>query len=391
MRKHPWLPLFLTTTLIVLGWPNSTSIFDRLLNVLLVVIVAIEVIILPRFITIQNKKLIIPLLLIFVSTTYINSSRIRNYLAREPVAYSYRTDMDDFLKTFFLMKHGNNYYASFKMAIEQNPFKGKVSDNLWSWRLPTVFYVWNLLPGDTGISIYMTFVSLTLLTLYASFEIAEDILGEKLQHLAILSPYLLYGYFHFGVRDETLLQTEWWGLFAVIFGIYFVIKRRPFLASLFFTFAVLVRELYCVPFFITAILSGFKKRQFPWVYLFPVGAFFLAIGVHSYFVRQELPASTQFFNPRLHQLSRDIIRATFAFGSWEYMFYRIRLFIILYILGFISIVKRLSEKTLLLLSFFIFPFSFWFIGTSVYNDYWGIMYIPIVLLTAPFIVQAAII
>lgn len=390
--KH--LKIFLVFTLFLLGITNPTTHFtDFMISIALVIYVGFVInnTSIMRIIEVRvgRRFIIWPIIAAFLVTSWVNSDSLRRYLVREPLAETYRTDMDDFLKTYYLMEKGSDYYTSFKTAVAENAFKDRVSGNLWSWRLPTVFYLWKLLPGSNGMGIYVFFLTTCVVSLYMAYKIAKNTIGER---YAILSPYLLFPYLHFAARDPTLLQTEWWGILPMFLGIYFLLKRRPVGIVVSFTAAVLIRELFIVPIMFITILLIIRKEKLWKTLVIPIGIFIIFLLMHSGWVSQQVMISPRFLAPRFSG-SKDILLATLAFGSWEYLWYRLRVFLVFYVMGLIGLIRQIrligkdAATLLVFLSFYIFPLSFLFIGTSIYNDYWGIFYMPFVLVSVPFILS----
>jgi hypothetical protein len=379
-----YLPAIL---LILLGLVNPSDRFDAI-GAFIMVCSVIMVIVLhcvhPRNNLRFNLFFLVLILIIFATTSWHNSSLVQNFLKKEPVVETYRTDMDDYLRTFYLMKRGQLYYPAHKKAVVENAFKTVMSSNLWSWRFPTLFLLWQLIPTQTGIGILTLFLFCALVSLSSSYFFIFKMLPDHKKYLAILAPYLLYPYFHFGVRDATLLQAEWWGVFFIIIALTAWVYQKKWLSVFWFTAAVLTREIFIIPLVLT-LLGYLLLRKKEWVYFtIPLTFFLIVLYVHSQFVKQFADTSTDFLTPRLHSFGIAILRVTLAFGSWEYYFYRFRIFIIFYILALWGLFKK-SENVLLLGPFFILPLTFLFIGTSIYNDYWGVMYMPVILLTVPLI------
>ena len=146
---------------IILGIANPQNFWDAFFTGLLTVYIVFMTLIIKLPIRFVNL-IIVPLLIIFTFTSLTNSGKVKHFLETEQRNKTYRTDMDDYLKTYYLMKQGNSYYTSYLLAVEQNPFKGVISDNLWAWRLPTVFYIWLMLPAKDGRVIFYLFLSLSL-------------------------------------------------------------------------------------------------------------------------------------------------------------------------------------------------------------------------------------
>lgn len=387
MKFKRFLIFLLTCLFVIFGLVNPHSKIDAILSYFLTLYIAGVVFLLPRKFS-QNRIIILPLIIIFLITSFYNSTGLRQQLQSEPKNRTYRTDMDDFLKTYYLMEQGSTYYESYRIAIENNPFKGVVSGNLWSWRLPTIFYIWLWLPGANGISIYYLFLINCILMFGLSFLLLQHLLMPPVKQYAIIAPYLLYPYLHFAARDMTLLQTEWWGMFVFFFGLFGFIKKKPKWPILLLTLAVIIRELFIIPLIIAAIYLAFKDSKQAKMLLIPILVFGAAIMLHSLFVSQIVLKTSQFFTPRFHSLAegKQILLASLAFGSWEYTFFNFRIITLLTGIGILGsfLIRR---KAILLSAVAGFVLLILVIGTSVYNDYWGIMYIPFMLISAPLVLN----
>lgn len=385
--KH-WIIQIGAVLLFVSALLNPTA---QLLDVILYVFLCVYVLLLifssAIWQKLEQKKhwLVFPLIIIFVTTAWINSSQLRKTIAYEPEKETYRTDMDDFLKTYYLMEKGNNYYVSFATAVEQNAFKSHVSNNLWSWRLPTVFYLWKWLPGTNSYFIWCFFVLLASSTLWLSYEIGLLLFQKNNKRLALLMPFIIFPYFHFAVRDMTFLQTEWWGIPFIFAGIYFWLRKNNEASAISFFGAVIIRELFILPLLVLFIRNLLFDRKRWWVVALPIAGFILFELLHAQVVSQHIELVSGFLTPRLAG-GMSLVRVTFAFASWEYMFYRFKLFLLLFGLGwFVIFITR--HKRFLFIPFYFLPFMFLFLGTSIYNDYWGIFYMPFVLVSLPVLLE----
>ncbi len=371
--------------LLYLGLLNGTNQIDTIIGFILFIYVS-SVLFLGLRINLMKRWLILPLLLMFVLTSQLNSSKIKDYLSREPINKSYRTDMDDFLKTFYRMKQGGDYYSSYKYSIEQNPFKGLVSTNLWSWRLPTLFLIWTWFTGKTGLFIYYLFLLNCIGVLFCSYKLIEKLLHPKVQHFAILAPYLLFPYLHFANRDTTLLQSEWWGMFFYIYGVCFLIIKKRKISLLCFVLAILSRELFISPLALSLMYSLFSDRKNIFTFCVPIFIYVIALIFHAHFVSITVGFNSNFLTPRIHEYNKSILLATLAFGSWEYAFYRLRVLAILSFFGTLAGFVNI-RKAFVLFSYSFFMLEILLIGTSVYNDYWGAVYVPFLLITVPLLMN----
>jgi len=322
----------------------------------------------------KKTKPIYIILALFIFTSVYSSQPILDYLNTPPQPNTYRTDMDDFLRTFYLTKTNNQgYYQNYKTAIKQNAFKSQPPQDVWSWRSPLIFYIWQLIPTQKGAGIYYLFLLLAASAIYSSYKITNN---------NLLTPYLLVPYFLFASTTNSLLQTEWWAIFFAILAIFKFTQNKHYQAILFFTLAILTRELIAVPIFFAVLGLLLTKSKSAKLYLIPLIAGFIFLFIHSYNVSQVVTLAKQPFAFRFHSLGNKIFLASLAFGSWGYIFYWARIFLILYLLSFLNLFKKITSTNIWLFGFVLFPLTFFVIGSSIHNDYWGIFYIPMVLITA---------
>lgn len=393
---HKHIAKILMLLILTLGISNPANVPDKILSIMLCMYVLLflsSCTFNSNFIKLFKRHsnfIIIPVVLIFITSSFINSVDLRNYLVKEPIPETYRTDMDDFLRTYYLMEKGNGYYASFRQAVEENAFKTQVSTNIWSWRFPYIFYLWKILPGQSGVNIFYIFILSCCLSLFLAYKLAYTLLDEKIKIAAILAPYLLYPYLHFAARDPTLLQTEWWGMMPILGGLYLLVNKQNLFAAVSFTIVLLTRELFVIPLLIIAVSVAFQKNK-RWKTLIIPGVWLIfASLIHAINVSYQVTLASGFLTPRIHTLGKQILLATLSFGSWEYLLYKMRIFVWFYASGLIGVIWLIIKKNFngwLLISFFIFPLTFLVVGTSIYNDYWGILYMPFVLITVPLVLN----
>lgn len=369
---------------LLFGFINPASNTDAFLAVILLIYagcVAFRLIYIKKTIL-----LLLPFFIIFTLGTIFNTISVRKYITIEPIVETYRSDLDDFLRTYYLMEKGQSYYPSFDQAVRENAFKGYVAPNVFAWRLPTLFYIWKYLPGNNGISIFYAFLVLAGVYFTVSYVIAVKLLSSKNNHLAILAPYLLYPYLHFGIRDQILLHTEWWATAIIFLGLYALLIQKKWMAIIFLSLGLFIRELYAIPLLFLGCLLFIKHNKL-W-YLPLLAILFLAIFMlfHSTQVKNysaTQPVSGSFFNLRLHGLSAEIIHATLAFGAGEYLWFQMRPLLLFSVIAVIGVIFHKKKFNQILFPFLLFPISFLIIGSSVYNDYWSIFYIPFSLTAVP--------
>lgn len=305
-------------------------------------------------------------------------------LSRDLPLFTYNNDEMAYLKVVKLMKRNIEYYDASRIAFMGKFGSHVVAGDVWGWRLPTIFEIWRFIPGS-GIGIYLLYLTLACGMLYSAFFIGKRYLGEN---MAILPAYLLFPYLHFAARDQILLLTEWWAMPFVIFALLFFVKKRNFLAILALSLAVLIREVYIVPIFLIFAFyaSRFNKKAI--IFLIPLVSFLTIYLYHIVALSSYIDSWHMIFSTRTVSSGTSFLNETLAFGSWEYVFYKYRVFLIFLVLAVLAlfyIYRRISreEAIIWLISALSLPVLFVKFGVGPYHDYWGIMYMPIVLILAP--------
>ena len=334
---------------------------------------------------IPTKKDLIVLILVifgFVVSAWNNTNEVRRFLTHEPVTETYRTDLDDFLKTYYLMERGASYYQAFNQAVTENAYKNGALPNLWVWRLPTVFYLWQLVPGTWGLHIFGLFIALGIIGLGSAYKIGLVLSGSS--SYALLSSYFLYPYLHFAVRNTELMHTEWWAIIPVMIGLWAIMQKKQKTALIFFCLALSIRELLLIPFLGIVILLYLGKFPKWRLYIIPIVTCIIALFLHTIFIQHELQRTiTHLTQLRTHPIGFDIIRTSLAFGSWEYYFFDLRLFRLFWMAALITVSLLRRKLAIIILPLLLFPLTFLLIGSSKDNDYWGVLYMPFVLILAP--------
>jgi len=332
-----------------------------------------------------NVLPIIIILLLFLISSIINSVKLRTYLSTDPPLSQYTHDMGLYLKTYYLMGD-YDYYRAHAVAFQNHAVPISPPADVWSWRLPTAFYLWKLIPGINGLNIYLLYIVFATLALLATYRIAKKI--KVSQTLAIIPVYLLYSYLHFATYDWTLLQIEWWAAFFVIFGLYFLFDNKENYAITLFSLAAITREQLFIPFLMIALIATIYKNKHWQKFWVPVVCFGLMIIFHTYQISKivDLQSGSQAFHLRLNG-GMDLVNNTLAFGSWEYVFFAFKPFAILFFINGLSLFILKGKKQLMLLSFFSLPISYLIIGTSNINQAWGVLYIPIILISTIFTIK----
>ncbi|MEX2028649.1 MAG: hypothetical protein WD988_04095 [Candidatus Curtissbacteria bacterium] len=307
----------------------------------------------------------------------------------EPVAGAYRSDEKIFLKTFYLVKSGNNYYDSFQNASANDFANIKLGPDVFTWRFPTVFYFWQFAQnGNQVLILYWVLAGLFLVSIY---KIASKLHSTTAGLLSVL---LTLPYFAGNLSYKTsFLFVEWWALFFFSFGLAFFVHKKFIPAWILFLTAVATRELMIIPVIAFLILSiWLKKNKIFFATL--ILSSLIVFTAHANFVFSRFPDTYQTPNiiSRLHTPDKQSFLTMISFSMQNYPLtkYRINLFLIA--LAFISLIVNVKRKgNREKLYFLLVPWSmlitFPFITTTFYNDYWGIIFMPLLISTIPFLLS----
>lgn len=338
----------------------------------------------------QPVLLLLTLIIAYIFTAALNSSELRTTIKEEPVNETYFNDQLSFLKVFYLVEKGYDYYSAHKIAHISDGRSDTIPQQVWGWRLPTYAYMWNIFPGQGGISVYFFFILLSVAAIYYTYNIARFFIGNN---LAILSPYLIFPYFHFAARDMAFLHMEWWSVCFFIIGLYFYITKKLKIAILLFIITVFLREILIIPVFALLLLTLFYRKYkhlFSLITVFVFFQFFLLF--HFLSVTEYISRSFNSLLPRDHPIGVYFLQQTLSYGSWEYLGFKMRPFILLAIINLISSIllalrKAFSfEHAALLATSISMAVAVIKIGTPPYDDYWGAAYVPLILISAPILV-----
>lgn len=330
-----------------------------------------------------EKLRILVLIIVFLASSFATSSALRTKLTRDLPLYTYNNDEGAFLKTYKMMKGNVGYYDAYRVAF-MGKFGGHaIPGDVWGWRMPTIFEIWKIIPGN-GIGIYILYLALASGVIYASYLVGKRYLGSA---LALLPAYLIFPYLHFAARDEILLLTEWWSVGFFFLGLYFFVARKYFFSILFLALTVLIREVYIMPLGLMFLYFALRFKREAVVFLIPLISFLVLLFYHVLSLSSYIEAWHTLLGARIVSSGVFFVEQTLSFGSWEYLFFAARPFILFLILAavgcwYIYGSGKKDDAWVWLLSFLSFPVAFLRFGAVPYNDYWGIMYMPIVLILA---------
>lgn len=386
LGKWKWITfgiiLFIYWLIYSIKWPSDLTLFAT--GTFLVSFLS------GNFINRLKKRVVAVVLIILVGGLYFSAmaegKQVLAELTHDP-GTEYTTDMRGFLKTYYLMRSGGDFYSSFnegmKIAFHGDDFAVDIA----GWRQPFIFDLWERVPGN-GSQIYWLGITLLSGALVASYFMAKKFLPPS---LALVAPIFLWPYFHYPLVDLSILQPEWWGMGFFLIGLTWLFYRHNFLAAGFFLMAMLTRMVYFLPVGLICLIILLAKRgkQFRWL-----GAA-LVIFLFHYLVIY-LPQVFKFHLVLFSgSISGNIIafRSALAFSSWNYVFGPFQLLLVLSFLTFPGLLAGLKQKSHQLETLILLTIEAAIIGgillaaytgrMSKWNDYWGIYFIPLIIISFP--------
>lgn len=308
----------------------------------------------------------------------------------KPAAGLYRSDEFIFLRTFYLVKEGVNYYKAFNDSIQNDSRGGSLTKDTLTWRLPTVTYLWCIF-ANSGFGIGILFIIFSSFSLLAAYKISRKISNNVI--LVMISPILLIPYFFDAFYYQTsFLFTEWWGLFFFIFGLATLLYDKKNMAIIFFALSILSRELFLIPILAMTLVSfAFKTNRL--IFLKILLIFALCYAVHFLNVqKQDVASAARVPWTRIHSFNLLQFQRETAFSMRQYPLLKLHLpflwisFTIITLILQIFINRKNKQLTIslayLACSFIPLTILTPFIGV-IYNDYWGILFMPLVITLSP--------
>lgn len=305
----------------------------------------------------------------------------------EPGFKAYRSDEASFVKTLYLMNRGEDYYRAFKEARENLVGGVRINNEVLTYRLPTIFYIWNFFDGLESTNIILTlFIFLSICFIVCSYFILRKISNNW---LAIAGSFMtlpyLYDTFNY---KSAFLFIEWWGLFFFIFGLTSLFYKKTTAAIFLFSLALCTRELFIIPVLILFLYSLLKKKDVK-VFLLPIIIFGVFYIFHYFRMSSALGIPDTGFLSRIHQFSKVNFLHMISFSMRTYAIGGFKSHYLLIFLGIASVIGNLllhRTQYLWYLALIILSFIVVLPMISIAeDDYWGIMFVPFILICVPLI------
>jgi hypothetical protein len=364
---------------------RSNYYLSRVITYLLFLLTANSILLRKKIKKFKKMSWIILFLIIvsFLAISLYESAEWRGDYLKEPKAEKYSSDRGLYLKTFYYQKKGWNYYPAFTKSYFEDARSISLPPDLWGFRLPTTFFIWQLLPNAYWI--YYLFLLNCCVILALSYLVAQKFSSNK----AIIAPFLIMPYLLYGstTGDMEFLQMGWWGILPMIIFCYAVLNKQTKLRFVSALWAMMTRTLYLIPLAVVGILSILFRRPKMMRPLVAAAFIFLIFFLfHSYFVFQMIPYNLEnIFTGRTHHgHGLEMIRQVLVFGTWRYLFapyrlFTIYLFIDLFGKAFLFFKNKMLRFKLIFLTCLYFPtlIAFLKIGHCCWSDYWGVVVGPL--------------
>jgi hypothetical protein len=175
------------------------------------------------------------------------STALRQRVGVEPANLSYKSDAQLYMKTFYLMQQGLDYYPAVEKACENDgrlaasgAAKNGKFYGFWPkpsyFRQPLPFYLWKNMgsSADWVVRYSVVLGALALAALYAGFS-------RSLSSRALLIPYLLYPWVLAHAATINVFLPDWWAALFTIFAIALIAADVPLAAAVVALIASLMR------------------------------------------------------------------------------------------------------------------------------------------------------
>jgi hypothetical protein len=329
--------------------------------------------------------ILVMLLLLSLLLTPFIIQKFEIYPLTEPPFKTYNSDEMSFLKTFYLIEKGENYYLAFKHSRENFASGNYLQADVFTWRLPTAFYLWNIC-CETGHNILTFFIFMSFLLLILIYLIMQKIIGNW----ALLSPILFLPYLYDTLTYKTaFLFTEWWAVFFFFIGLFGLSRNLSYIAILAFTISILTREIFIVPISVMFLYTLFirKNRR---LFLIPIVIGLLFYFIHSQNIFSLIGSRGNFhFFDRFHDYKIENLQTMISFSMKAYVLAGLKTHYLFLGVGLISLLIGVFLKKDYLLNYIAISIFSFLITLPIIavkeNDYWGIMFVPLILMCIPLI------
>jgi len=269
----------------------------------------------------------------------------------EPLEGAYNNYNSLNIKTFYLMKSKLGFYRAYSKAFSSKADSfGKTPGSLLG----------------------------CLITLYFAFDIARRYVEPT---LSLVAPVLMVPLFVYGASAFWFTFPEFWGLFFLMMGVWGIHKNNKIIAVIGFSIAPLIRSIFIVSWVGALIPAFFRKDKKESLYmLIPGLVFILGFALHYRAIAGIsgvlIPSPGQWLQGTIYHFL-----ATYKFSAA--LLSRpgpiLHLLLILFIASIFILGRNYQAR--ILIGCAIMPIILSLkLGTTSFRGYWGIIYLPFLLL-----------
>lgn len=331
-----------------------------------------------------SQRIVVKFVLVIVVINFVFAAATVNPLvyretAAPPAAGEYVMDSFLYLRIHYLMQNGENFYQAIKDGQEQHKGGSRGLGNVFNWRPPVIFLLWQLVPGGPRGLLY-AFWLIAAIALIASFGVARFFVAD---HLALGSPVLLGASYLYGAATIWFPTQEYWASFFMIIGLWAWLRHRAVLGAIMWALAITTREHFGFLFFaLGAVVWQRSGRERACAF----GAILLSLLVYIVHYSMVVPNLDPGGTSMSTWTDAGPLNALHClqFGS-VYVGYRSYLLLPLQCLGVLGVfmTRQLLERIMLGCIVLIPLLSLFFFGTPD-RLYWGLIVTPQLMLCVPF-------
>lgn len=334
----------------------------------------------------------------FLIIANITSTRILQASAAEPPAEGYGFDGIFFLKMFYLVEQGIDFYEAYDVGFQQDKRFDHPPNIIGGWRMPTTFWVWSAI-ANSGDQLVIYFILFSLLLMTCSYFIALKFTEPA---FALLSSCLIGTYLLFGVSSWWYTELEYWGLFLALPAATLYLYDKRYHALPIVVLAGLMRE-WVALILIAGLIDNLIKRR--WIDSLVWAAASVAVGGLYILNIQNIIEYTRQANLPLALASAGagqggigFILYTLQFGS-AFFGGGLNLLYVLFFMGIAgAIVAGFRAKNFYWVAVVLLPLAaYMYYGSGKvpgdpagWNDYYNINFMPCVLTAVPFLAKPLI-
>lgn len=331
---------------------------------------------------------------------------LNDWLAARPALGATPADRDYFLSVFYDMHDGTPYYEAYVKVYRSDPLgEFRLPNGVPGYRLPTLFYLWLLVPAQ-GIWLPWEFLFFATLAVCAAFSIGAQ-LGPP--RVAVLGALMVATAYLSIATSSFVVFVDGWAMALTLAGLALFIasisktSRKLLWAAMFvMLLAAAFREILIYPMLLAAasvilLPKGTRLREL-WPWLTGLGVFSVIYAAHALAIagRVDHAGSVGFW---MHGGIRHLV-ATIRF--FEQLFgaepWFVPMLVFAGLAGAVTIVRSQRRLGAFLVAVVAIPLvTFLFFGsagrdmiTGAVPGYWGMLVVPIALSLAPVAINRAL-